>query len=162
MDNRFIFLCIEENDYYDLLSDVLNGIFHLLMSLNCPECDEIIVMFATKYSGLSDTALSAVLNHCLNQPTCVRIQTAVLVICQRTALLIQFEDWVLNCVDGKSVKKRDGRKEILKFLQSESEWDTFLPLLLFYLSVIRKGKKLFRIFIFQYLVGVWPGPALER
>ena len=162
MDNRFIFLCIEENDYDDLLSDVLDGIFHLLMSLDCPECDEIIVMFATKYSGLSDTALSAVLNHCLNQPTCVRIQTAVLVICQRTALLIQFEDWVLNRVDGKSVKKRDGRKEILKFLQSESEWDTFLPLLLFYLSVIRKGKKLFRIFIFQYLVGVCPGPALER
>lgn len=113
------------------------------MSLNCPECDDMIAMFATKYSGLSDTVLSAVLNHCLNQPACIRIQTAVLIICQRTALLTEFENWLLNYVDGKSLKKRSGRKEVLKFLQSEPEWNTFLPLLLFYLSVIRKGIKLF-------------------
>ena len=136
------FLCIEESHKDDLLSsDVWDGVLHLLISINCPGCEEIIAMFVTKYSALSETILSAVLNQCLNQPTCVRIQTAVLVVCQTSALLTQLQDWLLNRVNGKWEKKEARPEGVVKFLQNETEWNTFLPLLLFYLSVITKGKK---------------------
>ncbi len=108
------------------------------MSINCQKCDEIITTFVTKYSKLSDTILSAVLSHSLNQTTSVRIQTAVLVLCQRAALLTQLEDWLLSHVDRKWSKKEARQKEV-KFLESESEWNTFLPLLLFYVSTVEKG-----------------------
>jgi hypothetical protein len=106
------------------------------MSINCQRCDEIIPTFVTKYSELSETVLSAVLNHSLNQATSVRIQTAVFVICQKAELLTQLEDWLLNCVDRKLRRKGERRA---KFLESESEWNTLLPLLLFYVSTAEKG-----------------------
>jgi hypothetical protein len=108
------------------------------MSINCQRCDEIIATFVTKYSELSETVLSAVLNHSLKHVTSVRIQTAVLVICQKAELLTQLEDWLLNCVDRKLRRKGERRKEV-KFLESESEWNTLLPLLLFYVSTAEKG-----------------------
>ena len=108
------------------------------MSINCQKCDEIITTFVTKYSKLSDTILSAVLSHSLNQTTSVRIQTAVLVLCQRAALLTQLEDWLLSHVDKKWSKKEARPKEV-KLFKSESEWNTFLPLLLFYVSTVEEG-----------------------
>ena len=128
---------VESHFEHSLSSDISDGILHLLMSINCQECDEIIAAFVTKYAKLSDTVLSAVLNHSLKQANSICIQTAVLVTCQRTALLTQLESWLLNRVDKKQSTKEALRKEAM-FL--ETEWETFLPLLLFYLSAIKKGK----------------------
>ena len=132
------FLDGEENHSENSLSsEISDGILHLLMSINCTKCDEIIAAFVTKYSKLSDTILSAVFNHSLNQGTSVCIQTAVLATCQRAALLTQLEDWLLNSIGGKRLKGKALRKQTM-FLEKESEWITFLPLLLFYLSVVKK------------------------
>ena len=118
---------------HTLPSEISDGILHLLMSINCQECDEIIARFVTKYAELSETVLSAVLTHCLEQANSVCIQTAVLVTCERPALMRQLEDWLLKRVDRKRSKKTAVGKEAT-FLQKELEWDNFLPLLLFYLS----------------------------
>ena len=134
-----VYFFLEESHFDNSLSsESVDGILYLLMSINCQKCDELIATFVTKFAELSDTILSAVLNHSLSRTTTVCIQTAVLVTCQRKALLTQFENWLLNRVDKKRAKKKTLRKEAM-FLEKEPEWDSLLPLLLFYLSAIGKG-----------------------
>ena len=132
-------LFAEQADFGGSLSaEVWNGIVPLLISIDSERSDDIIALVITKYSELPGEVFSTVLNHCLCKPTSVRIRTAVLVVCQKPELLGTLEEWLANCVDGRTPKKKTRQKEV-KFLDSESEWSIFLPLLLFYLSTVQKG-----------------------
>ena len=123
-------------------SNGLRRVFETLLWLNCEKSDEIIAKFARTFLEFPDAVLSAVLQHFLDQPSCVRVQTAVLVLCQSPALLTQLEEWVLT--RRKEKHKKSLSCKGVTFLGNESEWSTFLPLLLYYVSRVKTGNNVLR------------------
>lgn len=116
---------------------VYQDILKLLMLMNCKKIDKIIARVVLKSSCLSYAVLKTVFRYCLKKMSSDRVGIAVIILCKCPKLLGQLEEWVLSrvdvVVDPTSPKK-------CAFLNSDSEWKKFQPLLMMYLGAVCKGK----------------------